>query len=90
VVAAADDVRIRLVFSDPSWVEIHDANERRLLYGIGQAGQTRVIAGKAPLRVTLGLASAVTLDVNDKPVVVPRRMNRDSARFTVAADGSIR
>lgn len=85
-----DDVRIRLTFSESSWVEIYDANDRRLMYGIGQPGQTRVIVGPAPLRVTLGLASAVTLDVNDSPVVVPRRANRDAARFSVAADGSLR
>jgi cytoskeleton protein RodZ len=85
-----DSVRLRLTFSESSWVEIYDANERRLMYGIGQPGQTRVIVGPAPLRVTLGLASAVTLDVNDSPVVVPRRANRDAARFSVAADGSLR
>ncbi|MBB6096544.1 cytoskeleton protein RodZ [Povalibacter uvarum] len=87
---AGEGVRMRLTFSESSWVEIYDAGDRRLMYGIGQPGQTRVVAGTAPLRVTLGLASAVTLDVNDSPVVVPRRANRDAARFTVAADGSLR
>lgn len=87
---AGDGVRLRLTFSESSWVEIYDANDRRLMYGIGQPGQTRLIVGPAPLRVTLGLASAVTLDVNDSPVVVPRRANRDAARFSVAADGSLR
>jgi cytoskeleton protein RodZ len=87
---AGESVRMRLTFSDSSWVEIYDAGDRRLMYGIGQPGQTRVVVGAAPLRVTLGLASAVTLDINDSPVVVPRRANRDAARFTVAADGSLR
>ena len=84
------DVRVRLTFSESSWVEIYDANERRLMYSIGQPGQIRTIVGPAPLRVTLGLASAVKLDVNDNAVVVPRRGNADAARFTVAADGSLR
>lgn len=82
-------VSMRLDFSEASWVEIYDADERRLAYGIGQPGQTRVITGTAPLRVTLGVASAVVLHVNDQPVVVPRRANRDATRFTVAADGSL-
>jgi len=90
VANAGNDVTMRLRFSEPSWVEIYDATERRLIFGIGQAGQTSTLAGKAPLRVTLGLASAVSMEVNDQSVPVPRRAGKDAARFTVAADGSVR
>ncbi len=83
-------VTMRLRFTEPSWVEIYDAADRRLMYGIGQAGQTTLLAGEPPLRVTLGLASAVSMEVNDRLVPVPRRAGRDAARFTVAADGSVR
>ena len=34
--------------------------------------------------------SAVSVQVNDQPIVVPRRANRDLARFVVEADGSVR
>ncbi len=88
--SSGSGVSVRLDFSEASWVEIYDADERRLMYGIGQPGQTRIVTGTPPLRVTLGVASAVTLNVNDKPVVVPRHANRDATRFSVAADGSLR
>lgn len=90
VANAGNDVTMRLRFTEPSWVEIYDATDRRLLYGIGQAGQTRTLAGQPPLRVTLGLASAVAMEVNDRAVPVPRRAGKDAARFMVAADGSVR
>lgn len=90
VADAANDVTMRLRFSEPSWVEIYDATDRRLIFGIGQAGQTSTLTGKAPLRVTLGVASAVSMEVNDRSIPVPRRAGKDAARFTVAADGSVR
>lgn len=81
-------VTMRLRFAEASWVEIYDAGGRRLLYEIGQPGQERSLAGEPPLRVTLGLASAVSMDVNGRTVPVPRRAGKDSARFTIAADGA--
>ena len=87
---AAREVSLRLSFTGSSWVEIYDGANKRLLYDIGQPGQTRSVSGQPPLRVTLGLSSAVTVAVNDKPVPVPRRADRDAARFTVQADGTVR
>lgn len=86
---AAGEVRLRLEFSDASWAEIHDANGKRLMFGLGESGRVRSVSGTAPLRVTLGKASAVTVQVNDKPVVVPRRAGRDAAKFVIASDGSV-
>ncbi len=90
VANAGNDVTMRLHFSEPSWVEIYDATDRRLMFGIGQAGQVSTLAGQPPLRVTLGMASAVSMEINDRTVPVPRRAGKDAARFTVAADGSVR
>jgi cytoskeleton protein RodZ len=90
VANAGNDVTMRLRFSEPSWVEIYDATNRRLMFGIGQAGQASTLAGQPPLRVTLGLASAVAMEVNGHAVPVPRRTGKDAAKFTVAADGSVR
>lgn len=89
-VPSASDVALRLRFSDSSWVEIYDATDRRLMYDIGQAGQTRTVSGVAPLKVTIGLASAVMLDVNNQLIPVPRRGGRDATRFTVWPDGTVR
>jgi len=88
-VASADTVRLRLVFKDASWVEVHDAKGRRLLYDIGQPDRPRVVSGAAPLNVVIGVASAVTAQVNDQPIVIPRNANRDAARFAIDANGAV-
>jgi cytoskeleton protein RodZ len=83
-------VRLRLTFSEPSWIEIEDARGNRLLFDMGQPGEPKVVSGEAPLKVMFGYASAVTLRVNDKPVAVPKRGGGDGARFTIQADGTIK
>lgn len=89
-VAAGEQMSVRLDFGDASWVEIYDATGQRLFYDIGRPGRSRTVVGTPPITVVLGVASAVSLQVNGKPVVVPRRANRDSTRFVIDADGSIR
>jgi hypothetical protein len=81
---------MRLEFSDSSWVEITDATGRRLMFDTGSAGRVRNLSGVPPIQVTLGLASAVNMQVNDRPVEVPRRGNRESARFVIEAGGVVR
>jgi cytoskeleton protein RodZ len=87
---AAGEVRVRLEFTEPSWAEIYDATGRRLMFDMGTPGRVRTLAGVPPLRVNLGLASAVSAQINDKPVVIPRRSGRNDARFRIEADGSVR
>ncbi|HEY0681097.1 MAG TPA: RodZ domain-containing protein [Steroidobacter sp.] len=86
---AAGAVRVRLEFSDASWTEIYDAAGKQLMFGLGESGRVRTISGTPPLRVTLGKASAVTVQVNDQPVVVPRRAGKDAAKFVIAASGAV-
>jgi cytoskeleton protein RodZ len=86
---SANDVRLRLEYSDSSWTEVYDGSGRRLLFGLGDTGRVRTVAGTPPLRVTLGAASAVTVQVNDRSVVVPRQSGKDSARFLIAANGAV-
>ncbi len=88
-VAALGSVRVTLEYSDASWTEIYDATNKRLMFNLGEIGRVRTVAGTPPLRVTLGNASAVTVQVNERPVVVPRRAGRDSAKFLVNADGQV-
>lgn len=82
-------VRLRLQFNDASWTEIYDATGKRLMFGLGESGKVSSLAGVPPIRVTLGKASAVTVQVNDHPVVVPRRAGRDAAKFVVTANGAV-
>lgn len=88
--APAAQVTVQLTFESASWAEVNDADGLRLMYDIGQKGQTRTLAGKAPLRVVLGLASAVKLRIDDRPAMIPRQTGKDATRFEIAADGSVR
>lgn len=87
---ASAEVRVRLEFSEPSWAEIYDASGRRLMFDMGTPGRVRTVAGVPPLRVNLGLASAVSAQINDQPIVIPRRSGRNDARFRIEADGSVK
>jgi cytoskeleton protein RodZ len=89
-VPATGEVKMRLEFVSASWVEIYDAVGKRLMFDIGQPGQVRTISGTAPLKVTIGIASAVRVRVNDTPITLPRQAGKDGARFGIAADGSVR
>jgi cytoskeleton protein RodZ len=88
-VVVADPVRVKLEYSDASWTEIYDAEGKQLMFSLGEIGRVRTVSGTPPLRVTLGNASAVTVQVNERPVVVPRRAGRDSAKFSIRADGQV-
>jgi cytoskeleton protein RodZ len=86
----AGEVRLSLQFSEPSWAEIYDASGRRLMFDMGTPGRVRNVAGVAPLRVNIGLASAVSAQVDERPIVIPRRAGRNDARFRIEADGSVK
>ena len=88
--AIAGEVRLRLEFTGASWAEIYDASGKRLMFDMGQPGRVRTVAGAAPLRVNLGLASAVNAQVDERPIVIPRRAGKDGAKFLIEADGSVR
>jgi cytoskeleton protein RodZ len=83
--------RLRLSFSADSWVDVHDAAGRRVFAGNGRANSVKTIAGIAPMRVYLGFASGVQLEVNDRAVAIgPQFLAGDVARFEAGADGVLR
>ena len=87
----AGRARLRLSFSADSWVDVHDADGRRVFAGNGRANSVKTIAGMAPLRVYLGFASGVQLEVNDHAVAIgPQFFTGDVARFEAGADGVLR
>jgi cytoskeleton protein RodZ len=82
---------LRLSFSADSWVDIHDAAGRRVFAGNGRANSVKTVAGIAPMRVYLGFASGVQLEINDRAVAIgPQFMAGDVARFVAGADGVLR
>jgi cytoskeleton protein RodZ len=87
----AGRARLRLSFSADSWVDVHDAEGRRVYAGSGRANSVKTIAGIAPLRVYLGFASGVQLQLNDRAVAIgPQFVTGDVARFEAGADGVLR
>jgi cytoskeleton protein RodZ len=84
------EVRVRLEFTEPSWTEIYDASGKRLMFDMGTPGRVRTVAGVPPLRVNVGLVSAVNVQVDDRPIVIPRRAGKDGAKFVIEADGSVK
>jgi cytoskeleton protein RodZ len=82
---------LRLSFSADSWVDVHDAAGRRVFAGNGRANSVKTIAGIAPMRVYLGFASGVQLEINNRAVAIgPQFMAGDVARFEAGADGVLR
>jgi cytoskeleton protein RodZ len=89
--AGAGRARLRLRFSAASWVDVRDAEGRRLFAGNGRANSVRTIAGEAPMKVYLGFASGVQLQVNNRVVAIGRQfVAGDVARFEAGADGVLR
>jgi cytoskeleton protein RodZ len=85
------DVTLRLSFAADCWVEIYDGTGKTVAYDLGEAGTQRVLAGVAPLSVTLGNAPAVKLQVNGRDVATPvPPAGQTVARFGVGPDGSLR
>ena len=58
--ATGREARLELTFSGGCWVEISDADGRRLLHGLIEGGGVRTLVGTAPLAVVLGNSPAVS------------------------------
>jgi hypothetical protein len=72
-------------------VDVHDAAGRRVFAGNGHANSVKVISGTAPMRVYLGFASGVQLEINNRAVAIgPQFVAGDVARFEAGADGVLR
>jgi cytoskeleton protein RodZ len=79
--------QLALSFSGPSWVEITDAGGHRLLSGLIASGSSRALVGTAPLRVTLGNAAAVGVELNGHAVALAGLVHHDGSAHLLI-DGS--
>ena len=71
-------------------MQVADARGRVLLDGLLPGGSTRSVTGAAPLRVVLGNAPAVTLEVNGRPVSLAGLVRRrGDAHLLVDAAGQV-
>lgn len=83
--------RLRLSFSEDSWVDIRDYSGKRVFQGNGRANSVKTVAGMAPFRVYLRSAGGVQLQLNDRAVAIGRQfISGDEARFEAGADGVLR
>jgi cytoskeleton protein RodZ len=89
VVTPRRKVTLRFTFAQESWVEVYDSRGTRLLYDVGQPGQSRSVEVEPPAQVVLGQAAGVTTEVNGKAVELPaQRGSSQVAKFTVSPDGT--
>ncbi|MBM4191927.1 MAG: DUF4115 domain-containing protein [Gammaproteobacteria bacterium] len=73
------------------WVEIYDASGKKLYFDIAPGGGQARATGQGPLRVLLGKADVVSLEVGGRPVAIPAGFIRNSiAYFTVDATANLR
>jgi cytoskeleton protein RodZ len=86
----ARPTRLRLQLASESWIEIYDARGERLYYDIASAGSVQSVEGRGPLRVVLGSAAGVTVEVDGKSREIPEAsLDGEGARFVVNRSGSL-
>ncbi len=74
---------INLKLTGDSWVEIYDANNKRLFFDLALAGKHYKINGTAPFTVLLGFSNGVSVEFNGKPFDTEPYSNHGIARFTL-------
>lgn len=86
--AVVREAQLAVRFYGVSWAEVTDASGRRLYEGFNRPGSARTVSGMPPLRVVIGNAPGVNVQVNGQKVGLDGLVRRDgSARFTVDAGG---
>lgn len=88
-VSRVPDHGLSLHVRGDSWVEVLDADGKRIEHGILRAGESRSFAPGAAARVSLGNADAVEVRVNGAITDIAAYRRANVARFTVSSDGSL-
>jgi cytoskeleton protein RodZ len=70
-----------------AWVEIYDADGKRLYFNMARAGQTIATSGKPPLKVTIGNIAVAELAVDGALVEMAPLATEGVARLVVTAEG---
>ncbi|OHU89052.1 MULTISPECIES: RodZ domain-containing protein [Pseudoalteromonas] len=68
-------------FNDDSWVEIFDATEERVAFGVKKAGYTMTVEGKAPFSVVLGKHQVVEVELDGQLVDLSALPRNRLAKF---------
>jgi hypothetical protein len=69
--APVRETRLNLNLTNDSWVEVYDARGERLFYDVASAGSVHSVSGRGPLRVVLGNAAGVSVEVDGRAREIP-------------------
>jgi len=83
---ADSETNIELNFSEDCWVNVTDAKGHILLNKVMNANTNIELSGQAPLSLSLGRASAVTMKVNKADFDLAPHIRGDVAKFTLGAE----
>jgi cytoskeleton protein RodZ len=84
------ETRLNLNLANDSWIEVYDSTGKKLFYDVASAGSVQTVSGKGPLRVVLGNAAGVTVEVDGQAREIPANAgDGEGARFVVNRSGSL-
>jgi len=79
-----DDV-LKIYAEQGSWMQVRDANNKRLLYNMVAKGSGKVLKGQAPFHISLGNAKTTKLVINDLVIDMSEYIRENNtASFTVS------
>ncbi len=88
-VLSGNDI-VQLTAIADSWIEIQDATNNRLFFGLIKEGDTQKLKGKAPFRMFLGNAPAVGVQLNNRSVDISTYVRKNNvAHVTISRDGLV-
>jgi cytoskeleton protein RodZ len=90
VAVAAPDSPVRLGLRPRAdcWTEVYDVEGRQLFFDIAKRGVHQDVSGKGPLKLVLGNAPVMRLELGGKELQVATELQRKGTAFiTIAADG---
>ena len=88
--ATARETRLTLNLTNDSWIEIYDDRKQKLFFDVASAGSVQTVSGRGPLKVILGNAAGVSVEVDGKAREIPASaFDGEGARFVVNRGGSL-
>jgi len=88
--APVRETRLKLDLTNDSWIEVYDSQGKKLFYDVASAGSVQTVSGRGPLRVVLGNAAGVTVEVDGQAREIPAAASDgEGARFVVNRSGSL-
>lgn len=88
--ASSREAQLTLRFTAESWAEVYDSNGQRLFYDIGSADSVRTFKGVPPLRVVLGNAPGVAVEVDGHIADLATLTHPDgSVQFVIGRAGRV-